>query len=235
MPRPSKKIFIRALLESDHDVVLARGANRRTSAKAAPIRDFLETCQTSLLCESTGTSRYSACNFLDVPDIHTDPLMANVATSVGQVAPASSSVERAVRAEPKRKLGLYAAVAVAVAIGGCWWWSNISPDATASRRSFEATLPLETFVVNAGGARARAYLRVGITLGLSHPPGKKEEVPVALARDVILSVLANAEPEDLLGAEGKQRLKEEILRGLQERAPELGVENIYFTEFLVQM
>jgi len=98
-------------------------------------------------------------------------------------------------------------------------------------------LPLETFVVNLDGGGQRAYLRVGITLGISHPLPRnaKEELPVALLRDAILSVLSSAQPEQLVKAEGKQKLKADVLRVLQERAAGLGIENVYFTEFLVQM
>jgi len=48
-------------------------------------------------------------------------------------------------------------------------------------------------------------------------------------------VLATAQPEELLRVEGKRRLKEELLKALQERVPQLAVANVYFTEFLVQM
>jgi len=77
---------------------------------------------------------------------------------------------------------------------------------------------------------------VGITLGLSRPPAKANEaLPVALVRDTILSVLTPARPEQLLQAEGKQKLKADLLAALKERVPQLGVEDVYFTEFLVQM
>jgi flagellar basal body-associated protein FliL len=38
-----------------------------------------------------------------------------------------------------------------------------------------------------------------------------------------------------LQIEGKRRLKEELLKALQERVPQMAIENVYFTEFLVQM
>lgn len=101
----------------------------------------------------------------------------------------------------------------------------------------ESTLALETFVVNLTGSGQRAYLRVGITLGLAHqlPRNQPEAVPTALVRDTILSVLATAQPEELLKLEGKRQLKEELLKALQERVPQIAVQNVYFTEFLVQM
>ena len=137
----------------------------------------------------------------------------------------------------KSKALVYAAIVLAGAGGAGWWLRTPGAAPAVTAESSEATLPLETFVVNLDSGGQRAYLRVGITLGLSRalPRGGKDDVPVALLRDVILSVLSNAHPEQLLTAEGKQKLKSELLKSLQERAPAVGVANVYFTEFLVQM
>jgi flagellar basal body-associated protein FliL len=111
------------------------------------------------------------------------------------------------------------------------------PSTSAAEGAAESTLALETFVVNLTGSGQRAYLRVGITLGLARalPRKQAEAVPTALVRDTVLSVLATAQPEDLLKLEGKRQLKDELLKALQDRVPQLAVENVYFTEFLVQM
>jgi flagellar basal body-associated protein FliL len=87
------------------------------------------------------------------------------------------------------------------------------------------------------GSSQRAYLRVGITLGLAHPlpRNQAEAPPTALVRDTILTVLAGARPDELLKPEGKRQFKDELLKALQERVPRLAVEHVYFTEFLVQM
>jgi flagellar basal body-associated protein FliL len=97
-----------------------------------------------------------------------------------------------------------------------------------------STLTLETFVVNLNGGGARSYLRVGIALELSRPPSK-EEMPVPLIRDTILSVLSTTRPEQLTQPDGKTQLKAAILQALKDRVPQLGVQDVYFTEFLVQM
>jgi flagellar basal body-associated protein FliL len=128
-------------------------------------------------------------------------------------------------------------LAVALGAGGIFVWMR--PSHSASREAgggVGSTLTLEPFVVNLTGEE-RAYLRVGITLGLSRTPGEKNEaaLPVPLVRDIILSVLTTARPDQLLGAEGKQQLKTGILEALRSRLPQLGVEEVYFTEFLVQM
>jgi len=121
----------------------------------------------------------------------------------------------------------------AAAAAGWLWWSRAG--ASASSLS-HPVLHLDTFVLNLSDRDDRAYLRAGIDLGLgSDSQTKNEEAPpVALIRDTILGVLAKAHSEDVLTPEGKQKLKGEILRTLRERAPELGVEEVYFTEFLIQ-
>jgi len=98
-----------------------------------------------------------------------------------------------------------------------------------------STLHLESFVLNAADSDQRAYLRVGIDLGLNQDPKRVAEgAPIAQVRDTILGVLGEARVDDLMTSAGKKRLKEQILRALRERLPDLGVEEIFFTEFLVQ-
>jgi flagellar basal body-associated protein FliL len=118
---------------------------------------------------------------------------------------------------------------------GIWYWSNRgSEGATGGTARMRSTLHLETFVLNLADADQRSYLRVGIELGLNHEATHDEVQPVAQARDVILGVLAEAKVSDLTTAEGKKKLKDDVLRALQERVPQLGVEAVYFTEFLIQ-
>jgi flagellar FliL protein len=99
---------------------------------------------------------------------------------------------------------------------------------------------LESFVVNLADSEENRFLRVGIDLGLENPLSAKEgkggegEVPIARIRDCILVVLSTWTSDALLAPEGKKKLKDELIRALRERAPELGVKEVYFTDFLVQ-
>jgi len=157
--------------------------------------------------------------------------------------PAGPSSSAAVGGSPSRKNAaknrvlIYIAAALAVAAVGLYFALHSGASASASGAGeAETTFALDTFVVNLDGAGQRAYLRVGITLGLSRTLNrKKEDLPVARLRDVILSVLSSARPEQLLASGGKQKLKADLLQALQEQMPGLGIENVYFTEFLVQM
>ena len=165
-----------------------------------------------------------------------------------QVNPPPRSVVKNQSPGPRKKGGIAVVLALLLASGGIVVWLASQRSANNSEgAASESTLPLETFVINltnanlngapATGSSQRAYLRVGITLGLAHPlpRNQAETPPTALVRDTILSVLAGAQPDELLKAEGKRQLKDVLLKALQERVPQLAVENVYFTEFLVQM
>jgi flagellar protein FliL len=119
---------------------------------------------------------------------------------------------------------------------GIWFWNTrrLEPG-PAGRSGIKSTLHLETFVLNLADPGQRSYLRVGIDLGLGSEIGKGENAPpVALVRDTILGVLGQSRVDDLLEEKGKTKLKADLLHALQERVPVLGVEEVYFTEFLIQ-
>ena len=138
----------------------------------------------------------------------------------------------------RSKLIVVAAVAVTLIASG-WgafqFFNRPSSDGanqTAGGSEVKAVLPLETFVVNLGGADEKAYLRVGIALGLNRELNDKASdrpTPIPLVRDAVLGVLSLGKPDELLLPEGKNKLKSELIRVLRERAPELGVREIYST------
>jgi flagellar FliL protein len=137
-------------------------------------------------------------------------------------------------------LGL--AVSATVGLPGCKSSSPASnkPGKDSRAPEVKAVLHLESFVVNLADPEENRFLRVGVDLGLENPLPAKEgkggegEVPTARVRDSILSVLSTWRSDDLLAAEGKQKLKEALVRELRKRVPELGVKEVYFTDFLVQ-
>ena len=101
----------------------------------------------------------------------------------------------------------------------------------------KGTLHLETFVLNLADPDQRSYLRVGIDLGLGREIGKanvRDALPVAEVRDTILGVLSRCRVDEVLTEAGKTKLKADLLHALQERMPGLEVEEVYFTEFLIQ-
>lgn len=136
-----------------------------------------------------------------------------------------------------RGKSFYFVLACALTAGGGWYWNSRTAAPApqiASAEKVKSTLHLETFVLNLAGPDQRSYLRVGIDLGLLRELGTGENPPVAEARDTILSVLGQYRVEDLQDEKGKAKLKADVLRALQEKMPGLGVEEVYFTEFLIQ-
>jgi flagellar FliL protein len=134
-------------------------------------------------------------------------------------------------------------LAVITVLGGLGCKSSSPPSKDSGKNSHasqvKAVLHLESFVVNLADSEDNRFLRVGIDLGLENPLPAKEgkgegEVPVARIRDSILSVLSTWHSDALLAPEGKQKLKDELVHALRERVPELGVREVYFTDFLVQ-
>jgi flagellar basal body-associated protein FliL len=125
-----------------------------------------------------------------------------------------------------------------LAMAGFWFWMSRSADPAAARGGetrVQSTVHLETFVLNLADSNQRSYLRVGIDLGLNHELRRGEDpVPVAQVRDTILAVLSEAKVDELQSAQDKMRLKQKLLHALQQHVPEAGVEEIYFTEFLIQ-
>lgn len=101
-----------------------------------------------------------------------------------------------------------------------------------------SVMHLEPFVVNLADQEENRFLRIGVDLGLESAPAKDGKgeggVPTARIRDSILGVLSTWHSDALLAPEGKEKLKEELLKALQARVPELSIREVYFTDFLVQ-
>ncbi|MBZ5631111.1 MAG: flagellar basal body-associated FliL family protein [Acidobacteriia bacterium] len=140
----------------------------------------------------------------------------------------------------KLKILLIAAVLLAGAGGALFYLTrpqpaHASPEET---RAPKAVLHLDEFVVNLADENDRAFLRIGIQLGLAHELRKGGESKtlelVPPIRDAILGALTQHKADDLLTTQGKAALKQAIINAVNQRLPELGVQDVYFTEFLVQ-
>jgi flagellar FliL protein len=134
-----------------------------------------------------------------------------------------------------------AALMLAVAAGVAWllFHHSSAKQRAKAEPKVEAVLHLEPFVVNLADPEGDRFLRVGIDLGLeqeqeerSHPG--QSAMSLARTRDTILAILTACDAQALITPAGKANLKEQLTKGLRERAPELGVREVYFNEFLVQ-
>ncbi len=115
-------------------------------------------------------------------------------------------------------------------------------EAVGAEPAVSEVLHLESFTVNLTDPEESRYLRLTIHLGLASSKHEEEEEeeeaealsPTARIRDTILGVLTEWKSDELLESEGKAKLKEQLTVALQKRLPELGVKEVYFTDFLVQ-
>jgi flagellar FliL protein len=133
-----------------------------------------------------------------------------------------------------------AVLILAGAGGGGWYFLHHGKTAEAAPKEVEVlhTVHLEGFTVNLADAEENHFLRITLDLGLTHAvkAGKEGEsdMPTARVRDAILTVLTAGKSDALVTQDGKAQLKKDILSALQQSVPELGVREVYFTEFLVQ-
>ena len=159
-------------------------------------------------------------------------------------APTSAEAKPAKRGG-KMKLVIIAVVVVAAIAGGAFWLTHrpksahaaeAAPAADAAPTEVKSVLHLEGFVANLAQG-ANGYLRIGVDLdGRRTQRGAVEKgpMPTARLRDAILSVLSTRSVAELLTAEGKTKLKADMLASINEKVPEVACQEIYFTEFLVQ-
>jgi flagellar protein FliL len=143
-------------------------------------------------------------------------------------------------AAKKKKSSSLIAMALFAALGG-----GGARTAQASRNLEGTSAPkylvhLDGFTVNLNDPEETHFLRVTMDLGVDRlPEGADREkgttlLPVARIRDSILSVLTVGKADVLLTSEGKIQLKKNLVKALNQNVPEVGVRDVYFTEFLVQ-
>lgn len=120
--------------------------------------------------------------------------------------------------------------------GWFWYRSNSAQSAAAASAAPQSVLHLESFVVNLSGTGENGYLRIGIDLGIDTElkEGPQRSAYIGRLRDAILSVLATQTVDGLLTADGKAKLKSDLLQAIATRVPEVACREVYFTEFLVQ-
>jgi flagellar protein FliL len=94
---------------------------------------------------------------------------------------------------------------------------------------------LESLTVNLLNENGRRYLKTTINLEMSSEDLMPElDMKKAVIRDLIIQVLASKQIEEISTLNGKKRLKEEMINALNRRLVDGNVDNVYFTEFVMQ-
>jgi flagellar basal body-associated protein FliL len=157
---------------------------------------------------------------------------------------------------PKKKnsqnLLVVGVLLLAAAGAGFWFYrtklASLDPSASTSSRPAENStmeaVTLDPFLANLSGGEG--YVKVTITLSV-HKTGSSVEgarakaadasaaLQSAIVRDTILADLTTQTAAVLLTAEGKEALKKTLKSDLTAKVPGLSLDNLYFTDFLVQL
>lgn len=94
---------------------------------------------------------------------------------------------------------------------------------------------LDTMIVNLADHGGKRYLRVTMALELSDPEAVTAiENHLPQVRDAILMILPTKTYDDISTTDGKIALRNEIMAKINQMMTKGRVNNIYFTEFVVQ-
>ena len=96
-----------------------------------------------------------------------------------------------------------------------------------------AVMPLDTFIVNL--QVKGSFLKVTVQLEFAEPelpPTIEHDTP--RIRDAIISVLSAKAAPELLSADGKEKLREELKRAVNDALHSEDVTKVFFTEFIIQ-
>ncbi len=101
-------------------------------------------------------------------------------------------------------------------------------------------LELQPYIVNLADAGEARYLRLTVSLGIggeeaSDGKGKPDSLFTTRVRNAMLAVLTTKTSTEVLTAEGKAKLRKDLLRAARAASEEPRVEAIYITEFIVQL
>lgn len=139
-----------------------------------------------------------------------------------------------------KKLILIVALTVLLAGGGGFFaytkFFKKDSDAHAQAKGPEPVIQeLETFLVNLSDPGGKRYLKLTMKARLSGKELQEEFVSRTFEiRDAIIMLLSSKEFQEIAKPEDKATLKQEIIFQLNRLVKKGQVQDIYFTEFLVQ-
>jgi len=95
--------------------------------------------------------------------------------------------------------------------------------------------PLDNFIVNLLSDSGRRFLKTQINLEMDTEDLAAElDSKVPVIRDIIIRVLTSKTLEEISTAKGKDKLKDALVNQLNMRLQDGEVNNLYFTEFVIQ-
>jgi len=95
--------------------------------------------------------------------------------------------------------------------------------------------PMDQFIVNLMSQGGKRYLKTTITLELSDEAMTAEiEKKHAVLRDIVIGIMSSKTVEEISTTRGKDKLKGELMTGLNEVLVDGYIKNLFFTDFVIQ-
>ena len=95
--------------------------------------------------------------------------------------------------------------------------------------------PLEVFTVNLLSDSGRKFLKTQVNLELDDNSLSSElDSKAPVIRDLVILILTSKTLEEVSTAKGKEKLKEQLVNQINLRLQDGQINNIYFTEFVIQ-
>lgn len=95
--------------------------------------------------------------------------------------------------------------------------------------------PLDNFIVNLLSDSGRRFLKAQINLEMDTEDLAAElDAKIPVIRDVVIRVLTSKTLEEISTAKGKDKLKDTLVNQLNMRIKDGQINNLYFTEFVIQ-
>lgn len=146
--------------------------------------------------------------------------------------------------KPKNKMPLIAILAVVMVVAlavtfmvGKQVSAKSKPGGDKKKVEHGPVMPLDDFLVNLSDPGGDHFLKVTVNLELDKEKGKtpetmKEQTP--LIRDAILMALSSKTRDELSPPAGREKLKAEIKKKVNEALDEGDVQDVYFSNFVTQ-
>jgi flagellar protein FliL len=144
--------------------------------------------------------------------------------------------------QPKSSKKLILIIAIAVILlgaggAGAYFKFFKKSDTTESHSKPEHSViqEFDTFIVNLRDPGGKRFLKLALKAKLDGLPVSEEfKSRIYEMRDMILMILSSKETEDISNPEDKLALKQEIMTALNRGLHKGQVQEIYFSEFLIQ-
>ena len=107
--------------------------------------------------------------------------------------------------------------------------------APGTQTTLGPVIDLDQFIVNLLDSDGRRYLRIQMSLELSHRSvGNEVQNKMPMIRDIIIRQLSSKRFDEISTENGKQRLREELKNNINRHLIDGQVRNVFFTTFVVQ-